>query len=159
MRAFLRPAVIGLVATIGAITIAAAADSDPVVGTWQLNAAKSTYTNAPAPKSQTRTYSQSGSTITLVMKTVGADGKETTVQTSYQLDGKDYPITGAREYDALSAQQVNPRTASFTLKKAGKTVGTTTRTVSKDGKHLLSKSSATSAKGEKTGSVQVFDKQ
>jgi hypothetical protein len=35
----------------------------------------------------------------------------------------------------------------------------TTRTVSKDGKHLLSKSSATSAKGEKTESVQVFDKQ
>jgi hypothetical protein len=45
------------------------------------------------------------------MKTVGSDGQEATTQTTYQLDGKDYPITGSADYDSLSARQVNPRTA------------------------------------------------
>ncbi len=43
---------------------------------------------APAIKAQSRTYSQSAQRVTLNMKAVGADGKETTVQATYQLDGK-----------------------------------------------------------------------
>ncbi|HEX4239871.1 MAG TPA: hypothetical protein VHZ53_00560, partial [Steroidobacteraceae bacterium] len=34
--------------------------ADPVIGTWQLNAAKSTFSPGPGPKSQTRTYAESG---------------------------------------------------------------------------------------------------
>ena len=72
MRPLHASAIVGFVATVGAIAIAFAADSDPVVGTWQLNVAKSTFTAGAALKSQTRTYTQSGSSITLVTKTVGA---------------------------------------------------------------------------------------
>jgi len=159
MRPLHARAIVGFVATVGAIAIAFAADSDPVVGTWQLNVAKSTFTAGAALKSQTRTYTQSGSSITLVMKTVGADGKESTLKTTYQLDGKNYPVTGAPDYDSLSAKQINPHTASFTLKRAGKAVGRTSRTVSHDGKQMTSKLSMTSAKGEMTESVLVFDRQ
>jgi hypothetical protein len=159
MRPLFASAIAGFVATVGVIAIAFATDSDPVVGTWQLNVAKSTFTAGPAPKSQTRTYTQSGPSITLVMKTMTADGKEATQHTTYQLDGKDYPVTGAPDYDSLAAKQVNPRTASFTLKKAGAPVGTTTRTLSKDGQHMTSKVSVTSVKGEKFESVMVFDRQ
>ena len=159
MRTRLASAMVGLVASVGAIAIAFGADSDPVVGTWQLNVAKSTFTAGPAPKSQTRTYTQSGPSITLVMKTMTPDGKEATQQTTYQLDGKDYPVTGAPEYDGLAAKQVNPRTASFTLKKGAKAVGSTNRTVSKDGKILTSKTSVTTAKGDKSESTMVFNKQ
>jgi hypothetical protein len=159
MRAqFLRPLVaFAVMVSVSAISLAAG--SDPVVGTWQLNLSKSTFAAGMAPKSQTRTYSQSGPSITLVMKTVGADGKEATAQTTYQLDGKDYPITGASDYDNLTAKQVNARTASFKLKKGDKAVGSTTRTVSKDGKILTSKTSVTTTKGDKSESVMVFDKQ
>ena len=158
MRPLRARAIVGFVATVGAIAIAFAADSDPVVGTWQLNVAKSTFAASSALKSQTRTYTQSGSSITLVMKTVGADGKESTLKTTYQLDGKNYPVTGAADYDSLSAKQLNTYTASFTLKKAGKAVGRTSRTVSHDGKQMTSKLSLTSAKGEMTESVLVFDR-
>ena len=65
MRPLSARAIVGFVATVGAIAIAFAADSDPVVGTWQLNVSKSTFTAGSAPKSQTRTYTQSGSSITL----------------------------------------------------------------------------------------------
>jgi hypothetical protein len=157
MKTLFLAAFAAVLATIG--TGALAADPDPIVGTWQLNAAHSTFTSGPALKSQTRTYTQSGGGIALVMKTVTADGQEATTQTTYQLDGKDYPVTGTPDYDTLSAKQVNARTASFTLKKGGKAVGTTTRTVSKDGKLLTSKTKLTTAKGDKSESVMVFDRQ
>ncbi len=158
MRELLVLAVLATVSATGGGAIAQPAAPDPVIGTWQLNVSKSTYTPGPAPKSQTRTYSQSAQGIAVTIKTVGADGKETTVQSTYQLDGKDYPVTGT-DYDSLSAKQVDSNTANFTLKKAGKAVGTIRRTVSKDGKTLTLKSKRTTPKAEKSESVTVFDKQ
>jgi len=158
MRELLVLAVLATVSATGGGAIAQPAAPDPVIGTWQLNVSKSTYTPGPAPKSQTRTYSQYAQGIAVTIKTVGADGKETTVQSTYQLDGKDYPVTGT-DYDSLSAKQVDSNTANFTLKKAGKAVGTIRRTVSKDGKTLTLKSKRTTPKAEKSESVTVFDKQ
>ncbi|MDB6046689.1 MAG: hypothetical protein JWM63_5240 [Gammaproteobacteria bacterium] len=159
MRKLLVRAVLAIVATAAGVAFAAAPVPDPVVGTWQLDVPKSTFTSGPALKSQTRTYSQSGPSITLVMKTVGADGKEVTSHTTYLLDGKDFPVKGNPDYDSLSGKQVDSNTAKFTLKKGSKTVGTTSRTVSKDGKTMTSKSNITTADGEKSESVMVFDKQ
>src|SRR3984893_15100501 len=62
--------------TIGSAVIAAGIDTDPVVGSWKLNLAKSAFGGGPALKSQMRTYSQSARGITLKMTTVSADGKE-----------------------------------------------------------------------------------
>jgi hypothetical protein len=159
MRKILLRAVLTIVSIACGVAIAAEPTSDPVVGTWQLNGSKSTFTAGPELKSQTRTYTQSGQTISLVMKTVGADGKEVTTHTSYQLDGKDYPVTGTPDYDSLSAQQVDSHTAKFKLKKHGEVVGTTSRTVSKDGKTLTSEMKLTTANGEKSESKLVFDKE
>ncbi len=145
---------------IGVIDVqtAAAADADPVVGTWKLNPGKSTFKSGPAITSQTRTYSQSGDEITLDMKTVSADGKETSLHTTYHLDGKSYPVTGSPDYDNLIGKRLNSHMAQFTLKKGDKVIGRSTRTVSKDGKRLTSKSHETLASG-KSENVLVFDKQ
>lgn len=159
MKMLLLRAVLAIVAAVGGATIAAAAGPDPVVGTWQLDVSKSTFTSGPALKSQTRTYTQSGKSITLVMKSVSADGKEVTSETTYELNGKDFPVKGTGDYDSLSARQVDSNTATFTLKKGGKAMGATTRTVSKDGKTLTSKIKITTANGEKSENVLVFDKQ
>jgi hypothetical protein len=158
MRRLLVCAVIAMTVMAGVASIAVAADTDPVVGTWQLNVAKSTFSAGPALKNQTRTYSQSGDKISLVMTTVGSDGKEMTTRTTYQLNGKDFPVTGTPDYDSLSAKRINSNTAEFSLKKGGKEIGTTSRTVSKDGKTLTSKTNVTNASGEKTVSTLVFDK-
>src|ERR1700730_17815742 len=158
MRKLLVYAVLAIVTAAGGVAVAASG-ADPVVGAWQLNASKSTFKDGPAVTSQTRTYSRSGKSITLVMKTVGSDGKEATTQTTYQLNGKDFPVTGNPDYDSLSGTQLNRSTAKFTLKKGGKAIGATTRTVSKDGKTLTSKSKATTAKGGNSENVLVFDKQ
>ena len=159
MRTLLVCAAIAILTGAIGAGIATAAETDPVVGTWKLDPGKSMFKSGPSIQSQTRTYSQSGEEITLETKTVGVDGKQGTTRTTYQLNGKDYSVTGSPDYDSLSGKQVNTHTARFTLKKGGKTVGTSTRTVSKDGKKLTSTQRMTTALGEKTDYVMVFDKQ
>jgi hypothetical protein len=135
-------------AAAGGLALAAAATPDPVIGSWELNIAKSKFTSGPVLKSQSRTYSQSGDSIAVVIKSVGTDGKETTMQTTYKLDGKDYPVTGAPGWDTISGKQVDSNTAEFTVKKGGKVIGKVSRTVSKDGKMLTSRQNTTTAKGK-----------
>ncbi len=129
------------------------------MGTWQLNVSKSMYATGTAPKSQTRVYSKSGESITLVIKTVAADGTGSTAQTTYMLDGKDYPISGVADYNTLSAKQIDPNSAAFVLKKGGKRVGTTDRKVSAEGKVLTARTKLPTAAGQKTESTAVFEKQ
>ncbi|MBL8266548.1 hypothetical protein [Steroidobacter sp.] len=152
-------ALLTVVAMASSPARAGEAAADPVVGTWKLNVSKSTFTSGPALKDQTRTYSQSGPSISLVMKTVAADGSAATSRTTYQLDGKDYPVMGSADYDSLSARQIDSHTAEFTLKKGGKAIGTTSRKVSKDGKTLVSEMKVTAAQGGPADSTLVFDKQ
>jgi hypothetical protein len=158
MKNLLLCAVIAMIAAAATAPTAIAAESDPVVGTWQLNASKSTFSAGPAIKNQTRKYSQSGDKITLDMTTTGADGKEVTTHTTYQLNGQDFPVTGTPDYDSLAAKRIGANSAEFVMKKGGKEIGTTSRTVSKDGKTLTAKSKITTASGEKTASVLVFDR-
>ena len=147
MRGLLSRAVLAMAAA-GGLALAAAATPDPVIGSWELNIAKSKFTTGPVLKSQSRTYSQSGDSIAVVIKSVGSDGKETTMHTTYKLDGKDYPVTGAPGWDTISGKQVDSNTAEFTVKKGGKVIGKISRTVSKDGKTLTSRQNTTTAKGE-----------
>src|SRR5438046_10761670 len=107
MRKLLVLAVLAIVSATGGGAIAQAAAPDPVIGTWQLNISKSTFTPGPAYKSQVRTYSQSGQSIALVIKTVAADGKAMTRQTTYQRDGKDYPYTGNPHVHRIARKQAD----------------------------------------------------
>jgi hypothetical protein len=136
-----------------------AADApDPVIGTWKLNTAKSTGTTLP--KSETRRYAASAAgAIVLTWKRVGADGKQSSVETTYKYDGKDYPVTGSSDFDALSLRRVDANTVDSTQKRMGKAVGTTTRTVSKDGKTLTLVSKLTNARGEVVNTTLVYDRQ
>ena len=102
VRKVLSSAFLGALLASGSAVIAAGSDADPAVGTWKLNAAKSTFAGIPAYKSQVRIYSRSGQDITLKMTTVGGDGKETKTQAIYKLNGKDYPSMGNPDFDSLS---------------------------------------------------------
>jgi len=152
-------ALAGALVTIGGATMAAVPGADPVVGTWKLNPAKSSFGGLPAYKSQIRVYSQSAGGITLKMTTVSADGKETTTRTTYKLNGKDYPSMGNPDFDSLSGQRVDANTVEFTVKKAGKAVGKIRRAVSNDGQTLTINYVITNANGVQTTALTVFDRQ
>lgn len=159
MKKLLSDVFLGALLMIGTVTIASAADADPVVGTWKLNLAKSTFAGIPPLKSQIRTYSRSGRDITLEMKTVSAEGKETTTRATYKFDGKDYPSMGNPDFDSLAGMQIDANTAEFTLKRAGKQVGKIRRAVSNDGRTLTINYVITNADGIQTAALTLFDKQ
>jgi hypothetical protein len=155
-----RTLLVGTMLAIGGVAVAlAAAGPDPVLGTWTLNLAKSTFSPGPAPKSQTRTYAASTDGTTLTVTGAGADGSATSQQSTFKYDGKPYPITGSSDYDALALKRVNGSTVKSTMSKAGKQVGTTTRSISGHGKILTLTSKYTGADGKAYSNVAVYDKQ
>ena len=158
MKTFVKTALISVLLAVGSAAVAAAPAADPVIGTWQLNVAKSKFSPGPAPKSDTRIYAATEQGTAMTWTSVGADGKEVVVKSTFKTDGKDYPMTGVANFDSLSLKQVDDHTVQSTQKKGGKVVGTTTRTVSKDGKVLTLTSKGTSATGVPYDNVMVYDK-
>jgi hypothetical protein len=88
MKAILKTAFVALLLATGSAAVVTAPAADPVIGNWQLNAAKSKFSPGPAPKSDTRTYTASDQGITMTWKSVGADGKEITAKSTFKTDGK-----------------------------------------------------------------------
>ncbi len=90
---------------------------------------------------------------------VTGDGASVSGQSTFKYDGKDYSITGSPDYDTLSLKRLNGTTVKSTLKKDGKVVGSTIRTLSAHGKVLTLSSKGKSAKGRTFHIVSVYDKQ
>ena len=148
-----------LVGAMLALATNAALAADSAAGTWKLNAAKSTFSPGPAPKSQTRTYVESAQGMSLTIKTVAADGKDSAYTITYSYDGKPYAATGSPDFDMVSVTRVDASTVTSIQTKAGKAVGTGTRSVSKDGKTMTFAAKFTDAKGVKHDDMSIFDRQ
>ena len=156
MQTILKTLFIGAILAVGT---GAALAADPVIGTWKLNLAKSTFSPGPAPKSQTRSYAESTQGTALTIKTTAADGKESTATLTFKDDGKPYPVSGNPDFDMVSVTRVDPSTVNSTQTKGGTPVGKAVRSVSKDGKTLTFKQSGTHANGTKYDDVSVYDRQ
>jgi hypothetical protein len=104
-------------------------------------------------------HAESAQGLTLTLKTVAADGKESTVTLTFKDDGKPYPISGNPDFDTVSVTRVDASTTHSTQAKAGKTVGTGVRKVSADGKTLTFSSKLTDVNGVKHDDVSVYDRQ
>jgi hypothetical protein len=160
MKTNLFALLVGILVTVGGSGPCWAAGApDPVLGTWTLNLAKSKFIPGPAPKSTTRTYTQTAQGTSLTVSGVAADGSPISIQTTYNYDGKDYPYTGSPNYNSLSLKRVNGSTVKSVLKKDGKIVGSTTRTISAHGKVMTLSTKATDVKGVAHDEVAVYDKQ
>jgi hypothetical protein len=131
---------------------------DPAIGTWTLNVAKSKFTTAP-PMSDRRTYAVSGDSMKQTTDRVDSQGKSFHIESTAKYDGKDYPITGNPDADTVAVTRVDTYTAKATLKKGGKPVIHTERTVAKDGKTMTIKTKGTNARGEKIDNVLIFEKE
>jgi hypothetical protein len=137
------------------------AQSNPLVGTWELNTSKSKYEPGPTPKSLTRTVEAQGDGVKYTFAGVSGDGKPISYGFSVQFDGKDNPISGSipSGADTISAKRTDSNHFVATLKKDGKVIGTSKVAVSKDGKVTTVDSSGTTASGAKEHDMQVYDKQ
>jgi hypothetical protein len=147
--------VLGLVAVLPA---PAFAKPDPFVGTWILNIAKSTYSPGPAPKNQTAVYAAVAGGYRVTATGTDGDGKPINTDYTGKLDGKDYPVTGNADYDAMTLKRVDAHTLEFTRKKTGTVVQTGTIVVSTDGKTRTVTVDGTNSAGAKIHNVSVYDR-
>jgi len=132
--------------------------SNPNMGTWKLNEAKSKFPPG-APKNHTVVYVAAGDKLKVTVDGVDGEGKPTHNEWTGMFDGKDYPITGDPTADTRSYKKIDDRTTELTNKKAGKVVFTGKIVISADGKSRTVTVSGTDPKGNKVESIAVYDKQ
>jgi hypothetical protein len=148
------------VALVLVLCCTALAQSDPFIGTWQLNLAKSKYDPGPPPMSVTlvrESWETDG--IKEVASVVLADGTHSTTEIAAHFDGKDYNFTNHPTLDTAALKRVNANTITITGKKGGKVVGTRKLVVSKNGKMTTETWAVMNAQGQTSHAVAVFDKQ
>ena len=144
---------------IAAIPVSrASAQGNPFVGTWTLNVSKSKYNPGPAPKDQTTVIEMAGAGLKISSSGTGADGSAIKTEFTANFDGKDYPVTGNADYDAVVLKRVSGHKIDITRKKAGKVVQTGGMEVSKDGKTRTVTVEGRNASGAKIHNVSVYDK-
>jgi hypothetical protein len=132
---------------------------DPVLGTWHLNVAKSTFIPGPAPKSQTRTYEPGQDGIRATIRTVYADGHSAVVQFVSDYHGDRVPVAGSPDADLLALKRINTSTAEVVLFHADREVGSARRVISKDGRTMTITVQLTNAEGVRVNDTQVYEKE
>jgi hypothetical protein len=139
------------------------AQSNPLIGTWKMNTAKSKYNPGPVPQSQTQTVEAQGDGVRVRSEGTAADGSHITWGYTANYDGKDNPVSGGTGVlngaDTVAVKRINPNTTENTFKKAGKVVLTGRDVVSKDGKVRTITAKGTDANGHAVSRVIVLDKQ
>ena len=157
--------------TLGVLMLAAfvtaAPAADLFAGTWKLVPAKSTnnWGQKPAQK-MTRTYSPT-SNGGYDVKIEGIDGEGKEISNTLQAAGNvEVPIQNAptQVVKLLGATHVlsrraNDRKLVATYLKDGKPIGTSTSTLSGDGRTLTMKVEGTSTDGKKLAGTNVYEKQ
>ena len=151
--------ILGLAAAL-ALPLHAQTGSDPFLGNWKMDAAKSKFDPGPAPKSEIRAFeaTSDGNTKSTVQTTT-ASGTAATRIATYKYDGKSYPVQGSANYDSIEVMRVSASQMKTTLMRGGKTIGDISSSVSKDGKVLTMTYTFTTPSGVKEHDVFVYDRQ
>ena len=138
------------------------AQTNPFLGTWKLNVAKSKFEPGPAPKSLTRTIVADGGGAKYTFEGVTADGQPISYSFSTKYDNKDTPVSGSGlpgGADSITFKPIAGNKVTTTLKKGGKEIGSAEIEVSKDGKVTSVKSKGKLPDGKEFHSESVYDKQ
>jgi hypothetical protein len=114
---------------------AIAAEEDLLLGTWQLDLAKSRYTPGPPPRSETRTYVRDKEGMKGTIQRRRDDGREEVIEYRADFD-HEFPVMGTEAYDTIRLKRIDARTAEAVLSHAGRVFGTARRVISEDGRTL-----------------------
>jgi hypothetical protein len=129
-----------------------------VLGSWILDAEKSSYDPGPPPRSQTRTYERVPEGIQATITTVDAKGLSITARYTAAYDSLEHPLTGSATVDAIALKRVNAYTAEATLTHARKLIGTARRVIAEDGKTMTITYRGTDENGRAVTNVAVYGK-
>ena len=135
------------------------AQSNPWLGMWKLNLARSTYAPGQAPRSSTFNFQGAGANLTNTVDTVDAAGNSIRTVAMHNYDGQPHPVTGSPDVDARSYTRVDANTVISASMKGGKLVQVTTIVLSPDGRTITTTGRGVDATGQQVNSVAVYDKQ
>jgi hypothetical protein len=111
------------------------AQTDPLLGFWQLNLAKSKFSPAPPYKSMTAYWQGEGQNRKLTLVGIDAAGNPLALLHLELIDdGKPHPVTGSRFVDAITGTRVDANTTNISYLKEGKVVQNGTVVTSTDGR-------------------------
>src|SRR5580704_551438 len=132
--------------------------SDPNMGTWKLNEAKSKFSPG-ATKNTTVVYEPAGDQVKVTTDGTTGDGKPSHTEWTGKFDGKDYPLTGDPNADSRSYKKMGDNKLELTNKKDGKVTTVGHITISPDGKTRTVKVRGSGPEGKKYNATAVYDKQ
>jgi hypothetical protein len=153
VRIFVVASSAAAVAAIGAPS-PSAAQTDPLIGVWKFNPAKSKgyMAGGDAARSQIRIIQPSGQGLIQVISTVSEKDVHAVSVYTIVCDGQPHPVVSfPGAIDANVCRRSDPYTRQFTNSAAGKQSGPGTMAVTRDGRTMT----VTFA----DGAVAVFDKQ
>jgi hypothetical protein len=139
------------------VSVALGFQTNPHMGTWKLNEAKSKF--AGKARNHTVVYESAGDQIKVTVDGVDENGGAVHSEWTGKFDGKDYPVTGEANSDTRSYRMINKNTLAITGKKGGKVTLTGRIVVSRNGKTRTATTTATNAQGKKVRNVALYDKQ
>jgi hypothetical protein len=142
-------------ALLSIFAVSSMAQDDPLIGTWKLNIAKSTFHFSQAPKSNVHNYQPFGTDgVKATADVVDADGKKIHFTYSLKFDGKFYPVIGDPARDMTSLKRSDVYTGEGANINEGKVINTSRHVLSKDGKTLT-----VTLKGVKGNDIRIYEKQ
>ena len=136
--------------------------SDPFIGVWKLNPAKSRYESGGAPTSFTRTYEDRGGGTIFMTTDVTIPQGSARSYLVYRRDGKPYPeaAAGAQAIRMVSIKSADPRTEDVYFIVDGQTSDMpSTIAISADGMTMTQVVTGRDAKGKAFTNTIVYDKQ
>jgi hypothetical protein len=142
-----------LIAIVGGTALAQS--TDPLIGTWKLNVAKS-----KGAKSGNSTIEAAGQGVRFTVDLVAADGTASHWSFAGNYDGKDNPVTGNSPWgNSAALTRVDARTIRIVSKQNGKVMTTSTIVVAADGKTRTTTTKGTDLKGQPVDVVSLYEKQ
>ena len=148
---------IALTISLVFVTVALGFQTEPQMGTWKLNEAKSKFEGKA--RNHTVVYEAAGDQTKVTVEGLDENGGAVRSEWTGKFDGKDYPVTGDANSDVRSYRVIDKHTLAISGKKGGKTTLTGRIVVSSDGKTRTVTTTSTNAEGKKVTNVAVYDKQ
>ena len=134
--------------------------TDPWLGTWKLNVAKSKFDPGLPAKSSSHTIEMVGDQQKFTTEWLWATGEKEKGTWIGKPDGKDYPLQNGPNAGATRAVRVlSPTVQEHVWKVNGKVSLTARRVLSKDGKIITGTVKGTTAQGKSFTNTYVFEKQ
>lgn len=141
-------------------TFAFSQAADPWAGNFKLDTAKSKFTGTPAPKEETVAVdSASKDSVKYTIKGTDHDGKPYTVSYDGKVGTASPETVDGKEIAQITYQM--PSAHEFTAQSKGSdgSSGTSTITLSKDGKTITVREHSKDAKGAAHQQTMVYDRQ